>query len=242
MQAIAREMNLSETVFVDRPEQGGHAKLRIFTPRSEVDFAGHPVLGTAFVLGGALQAEAVRLEIASGTVEVQLERDGARIVFGWMQQPIPSIQPFAETAELLGALGVEQPALPVELYDNGMRHVMVKLGSPRAVAELTPNFPRIARLALDCTSVFAGENAQYRTRVFAPAQGIDEDPATGSAVGPLALHLLRHGELEPGQTLQVKQGAEVARPSTLYARIVGSQLAPLVGGAAVIVGRGELRI
>src|SRR5947199_2421463 len=89
MQSLAREMNFAETVFVLPPSEGGHARIRIFTPVTELPFAGHPVLGSAFVLAAPLQLGEIRLETASGIVAVTLEREGARILFGWMQQPIP---------------------------------------------------------------------------------------------------------------------------------------------------------
>src|ERR1700712_4840822 len=98
MQALAREVNHSETAFVLSPERGGHARVRIFGPRRELAFAGHPVLGTAFVLGGPLQSFDVQLELEAGLVRVQLEREGARISFGWMSQPTPRplVPPAAE--------------------------------------------------------------------------------------------------------------------------------------------------
>src|SRR5919204_440096 len=96
MQKLAKEMNFSETVFVLPAEAGGHARIRIFTPALELPFAGHPVLGSAFVLAAPLQLGEIRLETGSGIVPVTLERDGARIAFGWMSQPIPDWEPFAE--------------------------------------------------------------------------------------------------------------------------------------------------
>src|SRR5712691_11225606 len=117
LQPLAREMNFSETVFVYPASGGGHARMRIFTPTIEVPFAGHPTLGTAFVLGGPLQLHEIRLETGKGVVPVQLEREGARIVFGWMTQPLPTVEPYADAANLLDALGVERSELPVELYD-----------------------------------------------------------------------------------------------------------------------------
>src|SRR5919109_1150272 len=90
LQRLARELNFSETVFVSPPAAGGHARMRIFTPTTEVPFAGHPTLGTAFVLGGPLQLTEIRLETGAGIVPVRLEREGPRIVFGWMTQPLPS--------------------------------------------------------------------------------------------------------------------------------------------------------
>src|SRR3989441_5484676 len=118
MQRLAREMNFSETVFVLPAEAGGHARIRIFTPSSELPFAGHPVLGSAFVLAAPLQLGEIRLETGSGVVPVTLEREGARIVFGWMRQPVPEWGPFAQGDELLELLGVRS-SLPLELYRNG---------------------------------------------------------------------------------------------------------------------------
>ncbi|MDQ3777539.1 MAG: PhzF family phenazine biosynthesis protein, partial [Actinomycetota bacterium] len=88
-------------------------------------FAGHPTLGSAFVLGGPLQLAEIRLETGSGTVAVALEREGARIVFGRMQQPIPTIEPYRDAEALFEALGVDGSALPVEAYDNGIKHVYI---------------------------------------------------------------------------------------------------------------------
>src|SRR5712691_7348181 len=112
LQRLARELNFSETVFVYPPAAGGHARIRIFTPTIEVPFAGHPTLGTAFVLAGPLQLGEIRLETGAGVVPVELEREGARISFGRMSQPLPTWQPYSEEAELLGALGVERSELP----------------------------------------------------------------------------------------------------------------------------------
>jgi trans-2,3-dihydro-3-hydroxyanthranilate isomerase len=245
LQPLARELNLSETVFVYPAEGDGHAKIRIFTPAAEIPFAGHPTLGTAFVLGGPLQVEEIRLETGSGVVPVRLEREGPRVVFGWMSQPLPTIEPFPEEAEGLEALGVEGSDLPVELYDNGIRHVYVALRSEEEVAALAPDVSRLARfgavLGFNC---FAGSGTHWKTRMFAPGGGVSEDPATGSAAGPLALHLARHGRIGFGDEIQISQGAEIRRPSTLHARVDGTmeQVERIeVGGSAVVVARGEFR-
>jgi trans-2,3-dihydro-3-hydroxyanthranilate isomerase len=245
LQPLARELNLSETVFVYPPEAGGHAKIRIFTPTSEVPFAGHPTLGTAFVLAAPLQLAEIRLETGVGVIPVQLERDHARIVFGWMAQPVPKIEPYAAAEALLAALGVEESKLPVELYDNGLQHVYVTLGSEDDVAALQPDLSALMRLpdvlGVNC---FAGSGTQWKTRMFAPAGGVPEDPATGSAAGPLACHVVRHGLVEPGTTIEITQGVEIRRPSLLHARAEGSpdRIDKVeVGGAAVVVARGEFR-
>src|SRR5437588_13028223 len=121
MQKLAREMNFSETVFVLPPENGGHARIRIFTPSNELPFAGHPVLGSAFVLAAPLQLGEIRLETGSGIVPVTLEREGARIIFGWMSQPVPTWEHFAKADEVQRLLG-SRSQLPVELYHLGPTH------------------------------------------------------------------------------------------------------------------------
>jgi len=246
LQPLAKEMNFSETVFVYPPEQGGHVKIRIFTPAAEMPFAGHPVLGSAFVLGGPLQLTTINLETLMGIVPVELEREGARIVFGWMSQPIPEISPFEQEADLLAALRIERSELPVELYDLGIKHAYVALPTEDAVAALEPDYAALARIqGYVGTNCFAGSGTRWKTRMFAPADGVPEDPATGSAAGPLACHLARHGRIAWGEEIQISQGAEIGRPSTLYARAHGSAEAierVEVGGSAVVVARGEFRL
>jgi trans-2,3-dihydro-3-hydroxyanthranilate isomerase len=245
MQALAREMSFSESVFLSRPEQGGHAKLRIFTPAREVPFAGHPVLGTAFVVGGPITVDEVVLETKMGNVPVQLTREGARVVFGWMKQPLPSVTPFERRAELLRALGVAGAEGLIETYDNGITHTYVPLASREAVAAVTPDFALLASLPTLGVSAFAGSGLEYKTRMFAPAGGVNEDPATGSAAGPLALYLARHGRTAFGEQIRIEQGEELGRPSVLFARVAGTrdQVESVeVGGSAVVVARGEFRI
>jgi trans-2,3-dihydro-3-hydroxyanthranilate isomerase len=246
LQPLAREMNFSETVFVLPPEQGGHARIRIFTPATELRFAGHPTLGSAFVLAAPLQLGEIRLETLAGVIPVRLEREGARITFGWMEQLVPDVKAFSDEAALLAALRVDDSELPVEVYDNGMRFVYVALGSQDEVARVQPDFATLGDL-LDGmgASIFAGSGTTWKTRMFAPGSGVAEDPATGSAAGPLALHLARHGRIEFGDEIEISQGAEIGRPSTLYARVEGSteQVEKVaVGGSAVTVARGEFRL
>ncbi len=244
LQRLAREMNLSETTFVYPPAGDGHVRMRIFTPATELPFAGHPTLGTAFVLAAPLQLGEIRIETAGGTVPVTLERDGARIVFGRMVQPLPTVTPFEQADELLAVLGVGSQ-LPVELYDNGVQHVFVACGSEDELAALQPDLRRLESLGPFGINCFAGAGTRWRTRMFGPALGVAEDPATGSAAGPLAYHLARHGRIEFGDEIEISQGAEIGRPSRLYARAEGSADAVErveVGGSAVVVARGELQL
>jgi trans-2,3-dihydro-3-hydroxyanthranilate isomerase len=245
LQELAREMNFSETVFV-YPSEAAHARIRIFTPGTEVKFAGHPTLGSAFVLAGPLQLDEIALETGSGVVPVRLEREGARIVFGRMDQPIPTIEPFDDPDGLLRGLGVEHSELPVELYDNGLRHVFVTLASEHDVAALRPDLAAFAdRGEVLGINAFAGSGTKWKTRMFTPSGGIAEDPATGSAAGPLALHLARHGRIAFGDEIEITQGVEIDRPSKLYARVEGTAERVErveVGGSAVVVARGEFQL
>jgi len=242
MQALAREMNLSESAFVLRPASAGaDARLRIFTPTMELPFAGHPTLGTAFVLAARRHKQTITLETERGVVTVRLNQAG----FGWMNQPLPRIEAYGHVAELLGALQVAGSREPVELYDNGPHYVYVELETPQQVAALAPDMSRLAALGSTAFCVYARKDDRWKVRVFAPGEGIVEDPATGAAAGPLALHLARHGRIAFGDEIVIEQGVEIGRPSTLHARALGTrdQLdAVEVGGHAVLVGEGTFRL
>lgn len=244
MQLLAREMAFSETVFLTRSKTA-QAKIRIFTPAHEIPFAGHPVLGTAFVVGGSISSDVITLETGKGVVAVTLEREHAKVKFGWMQQPLPSVAEVPDAEELCRALGVSGSRTLIQLYDNGAEHAYVHLESLEAVARVAPDFGRLAKVCRFGVSTFAGAGTEWKTRMFAPAAGVNEDPATGSAAGPLALHLARHGHIAFGDEIRIQQGAEIQRPSVLYARVTGSSEnveSVMVGGSAVIVARGEFSI
>jgi len=243
MQALAKEMNFAESVFV-LPPSGDDAdvRIRIFTPARELPFAGHPTLGTAFVLAGPLSKIVIRLETGAGVVPVEVDRDGPRIVFGRMEQPIPRWERVADPSAIFAALGVDGSALPVERYDLGPGHLYVELESAAAVAALAPNFGALARATSDGVNCFARDGERWKTRMFAPQHGVTEDAATGSAAGPLAVHLARHGRIAFGERIEIRQGAEIGRPSTLYAVADGDgdRIERVeVGGSAVVVARGE---
>jgi trans-2,3-dihydro-3-hydroxyanthranilate isomerase len=242
MQALTREIGFSETVFVLPPEQGGTARIRIFNPGTEMRFAGHPTLGTAFVLGAPLQRGIIELETLAGIVPVALERDeSGAIVFGRMTQPVPRIEAVEDPDGVLAAIGAERSALPIELYDNGARHILVALDDPLELGRLRRNGEAIASLEITGVNAFARSEHGWRSRTF---WDHGEDPATGSAAGPIACHLARHGLIAWGEEIVIAQGVEMGRPSTLHARAQGGEGlidAVEVGGAAVIVARGEYR-
>lgn len=245
MQALAQEIGFSETAFVLPAEAGGTARVRIFTPASELPFAGHPILGTAWVLAAPLQRVVVELETGSGIVPVTVERDeSGALVFGRMLQPVPTVEPYPDADALLTALGVPASLLPVERYDNGPLHTFVVLESREAVAALDPDLASLRELEVNASCV-AGEGKAWKSRMFAPALGVREDPATGSAAGPLVCHLCRHGLSPWGTEIEISQGAEIGRPSTLFARAEGGPDGierVEVGGSAVVVARGEFRV
>ncbi len=248
MQRAAREMNLSETVFVLEPDDvaAADARVRIFTPATELPFAGHPVLGTAFVLGEERGSSLIRLQTGVGVIPVALVRgEDGTVSVGEMEQMIPSPEPFEQEAELLAALGAAESGLPVEAYRNGPLHVYIELQSEAAVAALAPDLVALERLGTFGVSCFASSGQRVKTRMFGPALGVPEDPATGSAAGPLAVHLARHGRVQYGTDVEIEQGAEIGRPSLIRARVEGSGERidrVLVGGSAVIVARGEYRL
>lgn len=248
MQRTARELNLSETVFIlpaDVPD--ADARIRIFTPGAELPFAGHPVLGTAVVLGTERpELPAVRLQTGAGVIATDLTRaaDG-RITFGEMTQPVPRFGPYARAADLLRALGVDRSVLPVESYTNGPEHLYVVLDSVASVAAVAPDFGALSALGSAGVNVCALADGRVHNRNFAPGLGVPEDPATGSAAGPLAVHFARHGLIGYGAPVEIRQGVEMGRPSVLHARVDGSgdDISRVrVGGSAVIVARGEFRL
>ncbi len=271
MQRIAREMNLSETTFVLPARRGGDARVRIFTPVNELPFAGHPTLGTAIVLDEFRTAgpsdrpgrsNRIRLETAMGIIPFDFERSDGRATSARMRQPIPVWELYEQADELLAALGLPSSSLPVESYRNGPRHVFVGLDSVAALSRVEPDLRALAKLPDMAVNCFAGSGSNYRMRMFSPAYGVAEDAATGSAAGPAALHLLRHGLVSFGQWIELVQGVEIGRPSIMRARVVGSpgegrdeavlieagqietgQIEAIeVSGCAVVVARGMLRV
>jgi trans-2,3-dihydro-3-hydroxyanthranilate isomerase len=243
MQALAFEIGFSETVFLLPPEQGGTARIRIFNPAYEMKFAGHPTLGAAFVLGAPLQRGVVELETGAGIVPVALERDeSGRIVFGRMTQPIPRVEEVDDPDGVLAAIGAQRSTLPIELYDNGARHIIVTLDGVAELGALVRDGAAIEALEITGVNAVACSESGWRNRMLW-AHG--EDPATGSAAGPIACHLARHGLIGWRDEIVIAQGVEMGRPSILHARADGGDGlidAVEVGGAAVIVARGEFRL
>lgn len=251
LQPLALEMGFSETVFVLPPLEQETARIRIFTPTSEVPFAGHPVLGTAVALAIADGLDRVELVTPQGSVPLEITDRTATGAFGRMRQPIPTVGTLPDPQALFAALRVTGSELPVEIYDNGIPHVYVALPDLTSVAAVAPDYGALADLArtrgmpivgINC---FAGAGHRWTTRMFAPADGVPEDAATGSAAGPLACHLARHDRIAFGDEIVICQGAEIGRPSTLYATAHGSRDAITrveVAGMAIVVASGAFHL
>ena len=236
MQPIAKELNLPETVFVLPAEHGADHRLRIFTPARELPFAGHPTVGAGFLLAGGADAT-LRIEERVGTLRVTV-RGG----FSEMEQPLPKFRPGPDAAALAELISLRpsdiDPSLPIEIGSSGNEFIfvpvhdidIVKHASPRGLADAAFIF---TRETVDPASTVHG-------RMFAGWQGVAEDPATGSACGPLGAYLVRHG-LSDGKRIVVEQGYEMGRPSLLYVRVGrdGDAVTSVhVGGRAVITGGG----
>jgi len=245
MQQIAREMNLSEVTFVLPPKQGGDAHIRIFTPVNELPFAGHPLLGTAIALGESWRGDKLLLETAMGIIAFELERVDGKVVAAQMRQPVPTWEEFDRTDELLAALGISETELPVEIYSNGPRHVFVGLKSVTALSDLTPDHRALAAFPDMATNCFAGSGTDWRVRMFSPAYGVTEDAATGSAAGPLAIHVARHERSSFGQWIDIHQGVEMGRDSLMRARVDvdGNRITAVrVAGSGVHIACGTIYV
>jgi trans-2,3-dihydro-3-hydroxyanthranilate isomerase len=261
MQAIAHEMNLSETTFVlptSRPDCV--ARVRIFTPGRELAFAGHPTIGTAWVLatrGWLGPGRPAALEEGIGPVPVDIEGDPARPSFVWMRHRDAEFGPeVTARAAVAAALGLAEPALqpgaPVCVGSTGSPFLYVPLRDREAVdrAELDVGAMRhaVGDIALPGVFVFAAEKpAGAYSRMFAPhTSRIPEDPATGSASGPLGAYLVNHRLVEVGDEVAIvsEQGTKMGRQSFVHVRVRarGGPTDIHVGGGVVPVLDGVLRL
>lgn len=266
MQTIAKEMNFSESTFIFPKAGDGDVKMRIFTPGTELPMAGHPTIGSTFAL--ALEGTIAKgreqfvFELGVGPTPVSLEWDASGLTFAWMTQPQPAFGGvIANRQALAAAIGVSPSdlvdGLPVQKVSCGVPFVFVPMTSRAAVDNVAVDAKAYMRCSkdagLDAESLFlfttargTGDETVY-SRMLAPRFGIAEDPATGSASGPLGAYLVHHRVVsrEEGQALLSLQGAAMGRPSRLYISIDSDEdrvTRVRVGGRSVLVGRGELLI
>ena len=266
MQAIAREMNFSESTFILPPEAAGtDVRMRIFTPSNELPMAGHPTVGSTFALAhtGAIRTGLSRFVfgLGVGPVPVDLEWDGTRLRFAWMTQLKPVFGPAIDAREAVAAaigLGAADlaPDLPIQQVTTGLPFLFVPLRSRDAVDRASCDVSAFRRLkssnGIDVgIFLFAvlppGSSETAYSRMFAPGFGMVEDPATGSASGALGCYLVRHGLVtgDASRRMVSLQGVAMGRPSRIHIAIDsrGDEIVSVkVGGSSVLVARGELLV
>jgi len=256
MQQLAREMNFSESTFVlaEQPGEKGWP-VRIFTPQAEVPFAGHPTLGTSWVLKHRLQApgQALSLDLKAGSIPVRFERDGEGELI-WMTQNAPEFLRRVDPALVAETLTLDLDDLdanfPVQEVSTGLPFLLVPLRSLDAAKRARIRgeaYDRLAADGLGAIFLFCSETEdpanQIHARMFADSYGVPEDPATGSANGCLAGYLVKHRCFDsPSIELTVEQGVEMGRASRLHLRAVEEQdtIQIQVGGRVFPVATGEL--
>lgn len=263
MQSIAKELNLSETTFVLPPAEAKHDfRVRIFTPKSELPMAGHPTVGTAFVLAreGMLKKREAVFEEGVGPVPVSIELRADGPGFIEMRQPLPKFGArFEDAGAIAEMLSLDRRAirdLPAEVVSCGNPFFFVPIDSLESIRRIRFRADVAERIVKEtgATGVFVFtqevENAgsHVHGRLFAPGEGISEDPATGSAAGPLGCYLSRYGlTAGSGEVRSVlEQGIEMGRPSFLHIRIGHSKdeeiTAVHVGGSCCYMGSGQLEL
>jgi trans-2,3-dihydro-3-hydroxyanthranilate isomerase len=269
LQQIAREMNLSETVFVFPPtEEIATAKIRIFTPTQEIPFAGHPVIGAFYVLGKVnrlpLHEPVTRLvhECNIGLFPVELHVRKGQIHRVVMSQPKPefigSIDAIEDLYDIAKALGLSKSfitgaKLPIQVVSTGLPVIIVPVRSLTAVKSIVPDSAVINELCerhgangiMVFTTITVEELSTVHTRMFASPIGVTEDPATGSASGALGAYLVRHGvvEVRPITEIIAEQGYEMDRPSLIHIEVESDDDAiqtVKVGGQVVMIIEGRL--
>lgn len=269
MQAIAKEMNFSETTFVLPPETPGtDARMRIFTPGAELPMAGHPTIGSAFALARAGAIERGREQwvfgLGVGPTRVTLTWRDHDLGFAWMSQLLPTnLGTSADPALAAAALGLQAAAiagtgLPVQVISCGVPFMLVPLTTRRAVDSASLDAGALAKLYASAGAGEVGlflfskepgaDKATVYSRMFAPNLGVAEDPATGSASGPLGCYLVKHRLVAPEKATAITslQGVKMGRPSLIHISIAaeadGTVTGVRVGGEAVLAGEGTLYV
>jgi trans-2,3-dihydro-3-hydroxyanthranilate isomerase len=263
MQAIAREFNLSETVFVLPPEDARHrARVRIFTPTHELPFAGHPTVGSAVLLalddrGGAPGAVAFGLEEGVGTVACAVRIEGRRGGHARFRLPrLPQVWGDGlDPAQAAWALGLDPCDIGFDAHapsrhSAGVPYDLVPVGSLDALARARVSGESFDKVFGDSTHpsvyVYARHGGGFRSRMFFPAPGLTEDPATGSAAAAFAGALMQFEPLGEGEhDVPVRQGYEMGRPSEIELQLVirdGALASAEIGGSAIVVSEGTLEL
>lgn len=268
MQTLAREINYSESTFVLPADDPRHAyRQRTFVPNREIPYAGHPTVGTAIVMAslgkiGApedRESSSVTIEVGFGPLKLELFRRGGAVSRVRMEQGAPSWDPPLSGPELLGkiASGLDISydglfgKLPPQVVSTGNRFLMLPVADSESVAQAAAD-PRILGLVESSLAVLGiyvftvRANGRVHARAFCPGSGVPEDPATGSAAGPLGIYLALHAALpDPGGRFFIDQGIEMGRPSEIEVEVVSAEDRPVsvrVSGSAVRVMEGTVEI
>ena len=260
MQKIAREIGFAETTFVSDAERSdSDVRMRIFTPGTEMPMAGHPVVGSTFALARLGRIGRERNEwvfgLNVGPTSVALEWTGDGLTFAWMTQRLPSFGPtFEDVGNVARALGVREQdirdtGLPVEQVSCGVPFVMVPMATRAAVDRAQPDGSLLTFEAYLFTTdrTGAADAAHTYSRMFAPSLGVFEDPATGSASGPLGSYLVHHSAVTPerARSLVNLQGVKLGRPSWIHISIdsAAGQISRVrVGGTATFIAEGTMEV
>lgn len=264
MQAIAREINYSESTFVLPPDDPRHAyRQRTFVPLKEIPYAGHPTVGTALAMArlGRLPADASRItiEVGFGPLELELIRDGGSVSRVRMAQGTPAwetpVAGGALRARVASALGLPEKALhaalPPQVVSTGNRTLVIPLADVASVSAAIADVRalRVLETELDIliSYFFAFHGERVRARAFCPGAGVPEDPATGSAAGPLGIYLALQGALPGGApSFFIDQGIEMGRPSEIEVEVErgadGLPASVKVTGGAVLMMQGHLSV
>ena len=267
MQSITREMNFSESTFILPAEASGTGvRMRIFTPGTELPMAGHPVIGSTFALAelGVIKPgqDSFVFGLGAGPTKVELTWEGDRLSFAWMDQAKPVFkEPMAPRPEIIKSIGVvpetvDHTGLPIEEISCGNAFLIIPVRSRSAVDAAEADLARMRKLksafpgghvgALFFTTEAVDADVLAYSRMFAPSSGVIEDPATGSAAGPLGCYMVKHGLVRRDQMKDFinLQGVAMGRPSRLHMRIEqdgnGAITRVQVGGKAVRVGEGSV--
>jgi len=254
MQTLARQFNLSETIFVQRPDDPAHtAKVRIFFPTAEIPFAGHPTIGCALHLARDA-ADTITLEEQAGLVPVTITRDGGTALAEFTAPKLPVRHaPTPPHAMIAAALGLQPARIGPHdpgVWQGGPAFLYVPVADLDTLAAARPLEPAwtglMAAAEVDSAYLYTATPEGLRARMFSPGAGIPEDPATGSATALLAAQLLANGALPEGTTAQhLTQGVEMGRPSALRLTVdvtQGTLTAIRVAGSAVKIAEGTIRI
>lgn len=262
MQEIAAEMNLSETVFLCPPTvPDADYRARIFTPRSELPFAGHPTISAAYCVHRSLIEAGfgqgltlLRQECKAGIIPVEIAEQDGRTVYTMTQMPAKFMDVSVDRATMLAALGCADADLlepTVEAADTGIPWMFARLASAEAVAALDPDMTAITKISgqtgitgLAVYSIGAtNPGVDVKLRAFAPAEGVPEDPVTGSANGCLAAILARNGAAGQAPiSYLAEQGVEMGRDGRIHAAIDSAASGPRIGGEVVRVMEAVLEV